>query len=461
MPPAGARSVENLEHAAYSGQRQSSRMISKIPSPDGSEIASVEEPIRDMTRRNAIFVANGHISEVASAEEAVTFSEDTLMSDTTPPYHLVKGTTLSRSGDAVMVDAEAASGSASGFQAHAPLANPVTASNTLALPQTCTSLFDSTTLSKDLEEHIDNRQRLGHESNNAVTPKANEIVIRTVNAKGRPTGGIVIFQNLTPTRRAELLKSEDLSRYVVDAPPLVGQTRTCPPSLKCKGKGKATDPHTLSSTRGTEVISTPRQTVAPESYAAKRIGSSVERRVANYAINHPPGWFNALPPINEDLFQDRSHKEYKMVLIHTARCNVCVQYNKGTLFMCADCTVSICEGCADHKSGVGVVEDVAGRKEVEMTEATSVDEVVVASTVAAAEGTNVDGGDVVTKMAGEGVVAARERALDWCGPYHEVFRSAYLEWKAAGGGREGFVSMEGVEFKPSTYKQGGRKRKAA
>jgi hypothetical protein len=132
-----------------------------------------------------------------------------------------------------------------------------------------------------------------------------------------------------------------------------------------------------------------------------------------------------------------------------------VQYNKGTLFMCADCTVSICEGCAERKVGV---EDVAAGKEVEMMEANNTDEVADASTIATAERTNT-AGDVVTKMAGMGVDAT-EGTLDWCGPYHEIFRSAYLEWKAAGGGREGFVSTDGVEFKPSACKQGGRKRKA-
>jgi hypothetical protein len=127
--------------------------------------------------------------------------------------------------------------------------------------------------------------------------------------------------------------------------------------------------------------------------------------------------------------------------------------------MCADCTVSICEGCADQKSGVGI-EDATAGKEVEMAEATSTDEVADASTiVAAAEPTNA-GGDVVATTAGEEAISATEHTLDWCGPYHEVFSSAYLEWKAAGGSREGFVSTEGVEFKPSSCKQGGRKRKA-
>ena len=148
-----------------------------------------------------------------------------------------------------------------------------------------------------------------------------------------------------------------------------------------------------------------------------------------------------------------------MVLIHTARCNVCVHYNKGTLFMCADCTVSICEGCADQKSGGGLGDGLAG-EEVEMAEAPSTSEVADARTIVAAAEPTKGGGDVIATTAGEEAISATEHKLDWCGPYHEIFSSAYLEWKAAGGSRESFVSTEGVEFKPSGCKQGGRKRKA-
>jgi hypothetical protein len=69
------------------------------------------------------------------------------------------------------------------------------------------------------------------------------------------------------------------------------------------------------------------------------------------------------------------------------------------------------------------------------------------------------GTTICVGTAGEAADVTEPR-LDWCGPYHEVFRGAYLEWKAASGGKDGFVSAEGVEFKPSTGKKSGRKGKA-
>jgi hypothetical protein len=379
------------------------------------------------------------------------------MTDTTFPPSLADPTRFAGSGDSVMSDTQAVPVSF-GCETHAPSADQVPASNTPVLPPLSTSLSNGVASSKGLERNTADAQPLQNENNNALTQTGNGKIIRTVNVKGRATGGIVIFPNLTPSSRAEIMQSEDLSRYVVDAPPLPGQGAVGESSSRDKGKGKATDAPSSSSAFQIKAPATPHNEATQTSYAVQKITSSVERRAANYTVTHPPGWFDNLPPINDDLFKDSPHHEYKMVLIHTARCNVCLQYNKGTLFMCADCTVSICEGCADRKCGVGVEND-ADREDVAMAEGNTGGEDADAETFAAAESATA-GGHVAITEAGEAVDAAQRR-LDWCGPYHEIFRSAYLEWKAVGGGRDDFVSAEGVEFKASTGKMGGRKRKAS
>lgn len=126
--------------------------------------------------------------------------------------------------------------------------------------------------------------------------------------------------------------------------------------------------------------------------------------------------------------------------------------------MCADCTVSICEGCADRKSGASIGDTVTGR-DVKMTDATNTDAVAEISTFHIMDQSPTRR-EIGTETTGTGADGGKGK-LDWCGPYHEVFRSAYLEWKAAHKGHDGFVSAEGVEFMPGTGRQGGRKRKAA
>jgi len=258
-----------------------------------------------------------------------------------------------------------------------------------------------------------------------------------------------MFPNQASSSSINLLASEDMSHYIVDAPPLYPQEDAPkPPSSKDKGKGKATDDLSSSLATETQPRPPPSRRAPKSDHLAKNLASSVERRLANYAVSHPPGWFDDLPQINEELFKDSPHKEYKMVLIHTARCNVCLRYNKGTLFLCADCTVSICEGCADRKCDDGAANDAVGDG----------DDVVMA-TVEETGGEDVIGTTSCVGATGEAADVTEPR-LNWCGPYHEVFRDAYLEWKAVGGGNDGFVSAECVEFKPKTSKKGGRKGKA-
>jgi hypothetical protein len=256
-----------------------------------------------------------------------------------------------------------------------------------------------------------------------------------------------MFPHLARSSPINLLEPEDMSRYIADAPPLHPQEEpTKSPSSKDKGKGKATDNLVSPLATNAQTSATPSRRAPKNQHPAEKLASSVKRRLANYAISHPPGWFDDLPQINEELFKDSPHKEYKMVLIHTARCNVCLQYNKGTLFLCADCTASICDGCADRKCDDGAANGVAG------------DDVVVA-TAKETSGENSIGttGYVGTAREAADVTAPR---LDWCGPYHEVFRGAYLEWKAATGVKDGFVSAEGVELKSGTRKKGGGTEKA-
>jgi hypothetical protein len=269
----------------------------------------------------------------------------------------------------------------------------------------------------------------------------------TRKGKGKQIASKVIFPNLARSSSVNLLEPEDMSRYIADAPPLYSQEDAPKsPSSKDKGKGKATDNLFSPLVAETQTLATPGRRAPKNQYPAEKLASSVERRLANYAISHPPGWFDDLPQINEELFKDSPHKEYKMVLIHTARCNVCLQYNKGTLFLCTDCTASICDGCADQKCDDGAASGVAG------------DDVVVA-TAKETSGEDAIGTTSYVGTTGEAVDVTEPR-LDWCGPYHEVFRGAHLEWKAAIEVKDGFVSAEGVEFKSGTSKKGGRKEKA-
>jgi hypothetical protein len=392
-----------------------------------------------MTRRNAISVARGQTAHAASAEAATTSSKDTVVVDSTFVSSPAKSSQFLESGDAIMVDAEAV-----------PASSPVWQTNGLASSEPAQA---SGTLMAPLESKIAGAQSVEDEDNVSMMPKEKGKGRETGNGKSKAAGSTIWFPNLSRSGLAELMQPEDLSRYVVDAPPLPGQSNAPESSSsRDKGKGKAPDARSLLSTHQIEALTTPSTKKAPNTYTTKKIQSSVERRFANYGVTHPPGWFDDLPPINEDLFKDSPHREYRMVLIHTARCNVCIQYNKGTLFMCADCTVSICEGCADSKCGVAIADAAnaaAGKDDVVMADAGEEER--------GAE--NFVGREIVAGDAGE-AGGGTERKLNWCGPYHEVFRAAYLEWKAEGVKDCGFTSTVGVEFKLSAGKQGGRKRKA-
>ena len=277
------------------------------------------------------------------------------------------------------------------------------------------------------------------EEESELSPKSNEKGKKREpgigNGKGRMAGNNT-FPSLSRASPAALEEAQDLSRYMMDAPPLpneIGRPKSS--SSKDKGKGKAVDAPTVTTIPQVKSPETANRKSTSSSFAAKKITASVERRIANYTTTHPAGWFDDLPPINEELFRDSPHKEYKMVLIHTARCGVCLQYNKGTLFMCAACTVSICERCADTKCGFADADAAKGAAEDD---------------------------DVVMEGAADGKAAedGKSRKLDWGGPYHEAFRGAYHEWKAGGGKEGAFASTGGVEFKASGGKPGGRKRKA-
>ena len=418
MTPASTHSKNAVEYDIASVNAGSSSSISDARAPANVQIISttpIGQRTRDVRRRNAISLAAGQTGAMAStaseSRKELAAKEDMIMVDAANSQ--VSAAQLSPSEDSVMGGA--------GAMPPIPGCKPEqvhSRTQTLA----CPDLTYAQTREQQLEQETELSPKSKEKSNENETGKGN----------GR-TAGNNTFLSPTHQIHAELAESNDMSRYIVDAPPLPNQGNG--PESSCsrgKGKGKAADALFLSAT---PLVKAPTSTVdkeAPSSFAAERVVASVKRRVANYAVTHPFGWFDDLPPVNEELFQDSPHKEYKMVLIHTARCGICLQYNKGTLFMCAACTVSICEGCADGKCGVTATNNAAGDD------------------------------DVVMDNAGEGEAgeSADARKLDWYGPYHEVFRRAYLEWKTEGVRTGAFTSTRGVEFKAGGGKQGGRKRKA-
>ena len=387
-----------------------------------------------MSRRNAVSLAAGQTAAGAIHTQHASSGYIVIADATDSP---AKAAQVFPSEDTTMADAAVIPPSPRCQPNQVRPSVPAQVKHTLTSPQTST--LGPIKLSDVLHERT-------VEDETKISPKSKEKgkEKETVKDNGKTAKSGAMFPNLARTCPANLQEREDLSRYVVDAPPLPQQDDRAEESSKDKGKGKASETPSSSATLFAGSLATPGPKPKACAFQTKKVAASVERRASNYAVHHPSGWFDDLPPINEDLFLDSPHKEYKMVLIHTARCNVCLQYNKGTLFMCAACTVSICEGCADIKSGVSVANGDDG------------DDVVMAG--AGKEGrAEEDAGVTTTEDAGE---AADARKLDWCGPYHEIFRDAYLEWTVAEGARKGFTSSGGVAFKTSTGKQGGRKRKA-
>ena len=56
---------------------------------------------------------------------------------------------------------------------------------------------------------------------------------------------------------------------------------------------------------------------------------------------------------SEDALEEKAHKMFKQVTIHTAKCDVCNRHNKATLHRCVDCGWQICTPCWDARGGNG------------------------------------------------------------------------------------------------------------
>ena len=108
-----------------------------------------------------------------------------------------------------------------------------------------------------------------------------------------------------------------------------------------------------------------------------------------------------MPTVNESLFVEGPHLEYKLVAVHTARCNVCGRNNTTQMFECVECTVCICEGCAGK----------------------------YASTKA-------------PSSASPGLKGMITPGFEVLGPYHETFKPVFREWKERKNRAQGGVGWD-------------------
>lgn len=266
-----------------------------------------------------------------------------------------------------------------------------------------------------------------------------------------------LFPDLVTSGVATIVTPKEPESHLVEAWPLRKQGdeySLVPLSPKGKGKGKAEELATALPTVAIEDDSHHTTEQATLNSISILPQSSFERRKQNYLCLDHSKLFASMPPFDPHLFMEGPHEEYKMVSMHTAKCTVCKCHNQAIMFMCTKCTVSICQPCADGKCATAKVKSSG--------EEADVGEVNLGEQGNSRKAKSVQPGEGV-----EEGTSTEERKFDWCGPAHDVFEQAYLEWKEESP-KEGenktaddgsFWSKHGVRFYPGQGKQGGRKKK--